>query len=296
MITAMMITALAAIVAVNLAWDNALDVRRTMMLLNRDQAVQIALGAESWVASILSQDFADSATDHLGEIWATELPGLPIEGGEVFGVIEDLQGRFNINNLIDQNGAVEPQSLEQFDRLLAVLGLDPRIAAIAGDWLDTNVDVSFPDGAEDDSYTSMLPPYRAANQLLSSVSELTALEGMDKQSFDILKPHITALPERTEINVNTATPVVLLALDENMTVGDVDGLIADRDAGGFSDVTTAFSSLVSPIVLNTLVESTHYFQLKVVVRIDTVRITLYSTLRRGPNGNVTPILRSFGTT
>lgn len=96
--------------------------------------------------------------------------------------------------------------------------------------------------------------------------------------------------------MNTATPVVLLALDENMTVGDVDGLIADRDAGGFSDVTTAFSSLVSPIVLNTLVESTHYFQLKVVVRIDTVRITLYSTLRRGPNGNVTPILRSFGTT
>jgi hypothetical protein len=35
--------------------------------------------------------------------------------------------------------------------------------------------------------------------------------------------------------------------------------------------------------------------LKVVVRIDTVRITLYSVLQRGPRGNVTPIVRSFGT-
>ena len=104
MITAMMITALAAIVAANLAWDNALDVRRTMMLLNRDQAIQVALGAESWVATILSQDLEDSETDHFGEIWAADLPGLPIDGGEDFGAHEDLQGRFNINNLIDQAG------------------------------------------------------------------------------------------------------------------------------------------------------------------------------------------------
>lgn len=296
MITAMMITALAAIVAVNLAWDNALDVRRTMMLLNRDQAVQVALGAESWVATILSQDMADSETDHLGEIWATELPGLPIEGGEVFGVIEDLQGRFNINNLIDQNGRVEEQSLEHFRRLLTSLGLDPRFAGIAGDWLDSDLDAAFPDGAEDGIYTGMIPTYRSANQLLTSVSELAALEGMDKSTFDILAPHITALPGRTEINVNTATPAVLLSLGEDMSLGDVEGLIAEREANGFADLAGTFSSLVTPEVLSTLVESSNYFQLKVVVRIDTVRITLYTVLRRGPRGNVTPILRSFGTT
>ena len=46
LITAMLITALASIAAANLVWDNALDVRRTMVMLNRDQAVQVALGAE----------------------------------------------------------------------------------------------------------------------------------------------------------------------------------------------------------------------------------------------------------
>ena len=118
---------------------------------------------------------------------------------------------------------------------------------------------------------------------------------MDKATFDILAPNITALPGRTEINVNTATPAVLLALGEDMSVGDVEGLVAERESDGFADITGTFSSLVAPEVLSTLVESSNYFQLKVVVRIDTVRITLYSVLQRGPRGNVTPILRSFGT-
>ena len=295
LITAMLITAMATMVAANLAWDNALDVRRTMVLLNRDQAIQVALGAESWVMGILRLDLEDSETDHLAEIWAMELPGLPIEGGEVFGAVQDLQGRFNVNNLIDDNGGVDEEALEQFRRLLFALGLDQRFAGVAADWIDNDIDASFPDGAEDSIYTGMLPTYRAANQALSSVSELAALDGMDKLTFNALEPHITALPGRTNVNVNTATPAVLQSLDENMTVADVESLIAERETGGFADVQNSFSSLVTPEILPSLEDSTEYFQLKVVVRIDTVRITLVSVLQRGPRGDVTPILRSLGT-
>ena len=296
LITAMLITALASLVAANLAWDNALDVRRTMVLLNSEQAMQVALGAESWVVGILHQDLQDSETDHLGEIWAFDIPGFPIEGGDVTGVIQDLQGRFNVNNLIDDNGRVEEDSLERFRRLLNALELDPRFAGIAADWMDSNVEASFPDGAEDAIYTGILPPYRSANQSLTSASEFAALEGMDRQSFNVLRPHITALPGRTNVNVNTATAAVLQSLDEKMSDADVEGLIAEREFAGFGDIQTAFQSLVTPDVLNTLEEKTSYFQLKVVVRIDTVRVTLYSVLQRSPQGGVTPILRSFGTT
>jgi general secretion pathway protein K len=296
LITAMLITALASLVAANLAWDNALDVRRTMVLLNNDQAVQVALGAESWVVGILHQDLQESDIDHLGEIWAIQLPGFPIEGGDVTGTIIDLQGRFNVNNLIDENGEVEKKSLERFRRLLQALEIDPRFAGLAADWMDRDAEASFPDGAEDSIYTSILPPYRSANQSLTSASELAALEGMDRQSFRKLRPHITALPGRTNVNVNTATGAVLQSLDENMSASDVEGLISERESAGFADIQTAFSSLVTPDVLNTLEDKTNYFQLKVVVRIDTVRVTLYSLLQRGPQGNVTPILRSLGTT
>lgn len=296
LITAMLITALATIVATNLAWDNAIDVRRTMVLLNRDQAIQVALGAESWVASIIRDDLEDSETDHLGEIWATDLPGLPIEGGEVFGRIEDLQGRFNINNLVDENGAAVAESVEQFRRLLQALGLDPRFAGLAADWLDADQDPAFPDGAEDSIYTGMLPPYRSANQFITSVSELAALEGMEKQIFNVLKPNIVALPVRTTINVNTALPAVLQSLGENLRPADVESLLSERELAGFADYQNTFSALVDPDVLNTLDESTEFFQLQVVVRIDTVRITLYSILQRSPQGGVTAIMRSFGTT
>jgi general secretion pathway protein K len=300
LITAILITALVSSVALNLAWDNALDLRRTMTLLYRDQAVQVAMGAESWVQSILGDDLAETETDHLGEIWASELPGLPVQSdvvqGELFGVIEDLQGRFNINNLVDQNGEIDELALEQFRRLLLVLELDPRIAGIAADWIDANQEAGFPDGAEDAIYTGFIPAYRTPNLPITHATELAALEGMDKESFDILAPHIVALPGRTGINVNTATAAVLQSLDENLTASDVESLISERENGGFADLQNTFSTLVAPEVLPQLEETTSYFQLRLVVQIATVRIIYFSTLQRGATGQVVPILRSLGTT
>lgn len=299
LITAMLIFALLGSLALSLTWDNQLDMRRTMALLFYEEGVQAALGAESWVQGILRQDLEDSDTDHLGEIWAIEIPALPLVSdtiqGEVFGTVEDLQGRFNVNNLVDQNGEVDVESLEQFQRLLAALGLDPRFAGIAADWLDADGDASFPDGAEDPIYTGMAPPYRTANQSLTNATELAALEGMDKASFDTLLPHIVALPGRTAVNVNTATAAVLRSLDENISSADVERLLAEREDGGFADISSAFSPLVAPEVLNQLEETTDYFQLKVVVRIATVRVTYFSIFHRAPGGDVIPILRSFGT-
>ena len=299
LITAMLIFALLGTLALSLTWDNQLDTRRTMAMLFYDEGLQAAMGAESWVAGILRQDLQDSVTDHLGEIWATEIPALPLVSdtiqGEVFGAVEDLQGRFNINNLIDGNGEVDVESFKQFRRLLTALDLDPRFAGIAADWLDANRIAEFPDGAEDPIYTGMIPPYRTANQSLTNATELAALDGMDKASLDTLLPHIVALPGHTAINVNTATAAVLQSLGENMTVADVQRLLAEREEGGFPDIASAFSPLVTSAVLDQLEETTDYFRLKVVVRVATVRITYFSTFRRGPRGDVIPILRSLGT-
>ena len=93
--------------------------------------------------------------------------------------------------------------------LASALGLDPRIAGIAADWVDADQEAEFPDGAEDPIYTGFIPPYRTANQTLTTVSELAALEGIDKASLDILLPHVVALPGRTAINVNTASGVLI---------------------------------------------------------------------------------------
>ena len=302
LITAILIMALITTLTFGLEWDNSLDLRRTYVSMYREEAIQAALGAESWVRILLQQDADDSETDHLGEIWASELPVLPLgaEGdsiqGEIYGQIEDLQGRFNVNNLIDEQGQIDQATLEQFQRLLSALSLDVRFAGITADWIDADQTASFPDGAEDSIYTGIVPPYRSANQMLTTARELAALEGMDKATLDALLPHIVALPGRTGINVNTATGPVLQSLDENMSAADVERLLAEREEAGFADIANSFSSLVTPDVLNQLEESSNFFQLKVIVRVDTVRITYYTILERGPQGDTSPILRSLGTT
>ena len=299
LITALLIVALLGTLAAGLTWDNGLDVRRTMTMLYHDEGAQAAYGAESWVLSLLRDDLADTETDHLGEFWAQQLPVLPIESdtiqGALFGELTDLQGRFNINNLVDGNGEINEGAVEQFQRLLAVLELDTRIAGIAADWLDTNQDTNFPDGAEDPIYTGRVPPYRTPNRPISTIHELAAIEGMDKAAFDILAPHIAALPGGTDINVNTATDAVLLSLDEAMTPTQVATLMEDRAEQGFADVETTFGTIVSADVLDDIGETSNYFQLRVVVQIATVRITFFSIMERTSGGDVVPIMRSFGT-
>lgn len=300
LITALLITALAGTLAAGLSWDNALDVRRTMVMLYRDQAIQVAVGSEGWVRTILQDDLQNSQSDHLGEIWATEIPALPIDAeavqGEIYGKIEDLQGRFNVNNLLDGNGEIDPVSLEQFQRLLAALGLDAGLADKTADWLDADQTESIPYGAEDSLYSGLTPSYRTADQRIANVTELAALDGMDRTSFEILLPHVTALPERTSINVNTATQAVLQSLGPNITDSDAEGLIALREEGGFVDYGGVFAPLVEPGLQPWISETTSYFQLKAVVQIDTVRITLFTVLHRDQAGlDVTPIRRSLGT-
>ena len=304
LITAILIMALTTTLVFTLEWDNSLDLRRTYVSIYREEAIQAALGAETWVQGILLDDLNNSTTDHLDEIWATEIPGLPLESdsiqGQIFGQIDDLQGRFNINNLIDANGEVDPVSLTQFTRLLNALGIDPRFAGITADWLDSNEVEAIPDGAEDPLYTGKIPPYRAANRLITTTSELAALEGMDKATLDTLRPHIYAVPGRQPINVNTATGPVLQSLGDNISVSDVESLFAERENGGFANIQTSFATIIDPDLQqqgggSAIVETSEFFQLKVIVQIDTVRITYFSVMNRGP-GSVTPVLRSLGTT
>ncbi len=299
LITALLIMFLLAALAADLTWDNAMDVRRTMTMLYHDEGTQAALGAETWVMSLLRDDLQDSETDHFGEIWAAEMHVLPIDSdtiqGALQGEIQDLQGRFNVNNLVGQNGRVDTNALAQFRRLLTALDLDPRFADLSVDWIDADQRAELA-GAEDSIYSSLTPPYRVANQKLTSVTELAALVGMDKATFDLLLPHITALPGKTEINVNTASGPVLQSLGDGISASIAESLMAEREESGFANAANSFAAYLGPDRARELQESSNFFQLKVVVQIATVRITYYSVLLRDPQrGTVVPILRSFGT-
>ncbi|NJD31933.1 MAG: hypothetical protein FIB04_08610 [Gammaproteobacteria bacterium] len=300
LITAVLMVALATILAVNVSFRGFLDQRRSATLFALDQGFEIALGAEAWAADFLQKDAQDSQTDHLAEKWAQPLPPLPIEGGTVAGRLEDLQGRFNLNNLVFPDGTTNLDAVKQFERILAFLEIEPTWATVMADWIDQDAQPGFPDGAEDSVYTGQNPPYLAANMPITRASEIMALPGFGAARYAKLKPYITALPVGTPLNVCTASGIVLDSLSENTHEFGLNpqDLANRRKEGCFptlQDLRGSLGEANFSKLQDSLTESSKFFGATVWVTIGTTDFTLYSLLARGGNGPVRPYLRSFGT-
>jgi general secretion pathway protein K len=102
-----------------------------------------------------------------------------------------------------------------------------------------------------------------------------------------------------QINICTAPAVVLESLAENLNGEYTPELLAsERKNGCFPDL-NSFRAIVGPQNLAAINgwygETSQYFRLTTHVTLGTTEFTLYSLLRRGPGGKVTPLLRSFGT-
>ena len=304
LITVLLVVALATTAAASMTGRHQLDLRRTGNRIALAQAHEIALGGEAWARGILARDRRgedgepdtgdarrpdrDLVVDGLDEVWAGNLPPIPIEGGQVTGAITDLQGRFNVNNLVD-GGAVDAVALARFERLLEVLGIDPGVAQAVIDWIDPDGEVSYPGGAEDDYYVTLDSPYRAANRPFASASELRTVRGIEAAAWRRLAPHVAALPRPTAINVNTASAAVLRAVVPGLEDGAGTALAELAAEEPFTSV-QAFRRhrLVPPVDegdanLRLGVGSSH-FRVRVDVRIGDIEYTLYSWLARNDNG------------
>ena len=237
LITALLMVAIALVLAAAMASRQHLDIRRTGGLLHGEQAWAYALGAENWARVVLRRDGEDSETDTLSEAWSTQPPVSFVEGGSIVGRLLDMQARFNVNNLVD-NGEANPVFVDMYKRLLVRLDLEEQLADSLVDWMDSDIDVRFPDGAEDETYLLRDPPYRAANRPLSDVTELRLVNGYSAEVLDILQPYIVALPVPTPININTADALILSILAEDLTVSDGQALAEGRGEEGYESVDT----------------------------------------------------------
>lgn len=233
-VLAMGVVALAAIAASGILLLQSVWARQSELMNGRTQAAAMVEAGVDWVRAVLSDDRARSNVDHLGEPWALQMPPMPVERGELTGSIEDQQGLFNLNNLV-QDGKVNAEQVACFKRLLALLNLRVSLASTLVDWMDADSALESEEGAEDEHYLALSSPYLAPNRPLTDVAELARVRGFDSATRARLRPFVTALPGITSINVNTARPEVLAAVAKGLDIGNARLLAAQRERAYFRD-------------------------------------------------------------
>ncbi len=177
----------------------------------------------------------DAGFDSLGQAWATN--------EELYVNHELGDGKFNVI-VTDEECKLPVNQLnrDEWKLLLEVLDVDPLdsdvIVDSVLDWIDEN-DLHHLNGAEDDYYSELAPPYRAKDGPLDRVEELLLVRGITREMFEGtpeqedepehpgLKDLLTTTTSG-QVNVNTASAQVLQALF-GLDDSQVEVVLARRD-------------------------------------------------------------------
>jgi general secretion pathway protein K len=294
LLTVLLVTALMTVLVLAMTWDRQLELRRTANLVESDQALLLTLGLEEWAGKILLGD-TSLTTDNLEENWALGLPPTPVEKGMVSGNIHDLQGRFNLNNLLDQDQAGQQRAEQQLGRLLEICGGDPLTVAAVADWLDDDTNTRS-NGAEDREYLIREPPYRTGNRPMASPTELLLVSGISAAIYDCLAASITTLPGVTELNVNTASPLAIAALSPQLPLETAEQVVSNRPDSGYAKLDDFLTQLVGTGLTDPagLSLASKYFLVEARAIFGHAEVVLYSVMLRDA-GSIKVISRSIGT-
>ena len=188
------------------------------------KATVLARAAVQAARGTLQQDFlkdkqAGQSFDATTDLWAMPITNYAIGDGLLTAQIEDERGKLNLNDLVSGGDPIaKNEKMLRAKRLFELLQINPDLVDAIVDWVDPD-EKPEPAGAESLYYQTLRPPYRAANAPLQTLLELRLIKGMTPEIISKLSKLVTVFPEggQSKVNVNTADPLVLQALDPGVT-------------------------------------------------------------------------------
>ena len=288
-------------------------VRQTDNFQSLERAWQYVFMMEQYAGLQLQLDAKETQYDALTDRWAYSLPTqtLPDESGAVVkfsGKLEDLQGRFNLNNLVsqdgEQRGKLDGAALNQLKPFVTDAGLPAGFTDAIADWLDSNTQPQGINGAERDYYLSGAIPYLAADMPFADPSEIRLLRlempdpALKNQALNRFLATVTALPfKKSTINPNTASKAVLTALrlsdNQIALILDKRKLKQAYKSKAEFNQDMAFTPGKDDVLMNSLDVTSQYFRLTGEVQINRARVFVNSLLMRDPKGGIRVIMRQF---
>ena len=283
LLSAMLTVTLVATFASAAVWQQFRSVEVETAERGRQQSWLLLTGALDWARLILREDARAGGTDHLGEPWAIPLKEARLSdflaangtSGDVernaflSGSITDMQSRLNHANLVE-GGVKSEAGLGSFRRLFELLDLQPQ----AFKTLSENYVLAskLPDGQTKGS--EFLQPQR---------SDQLAWLGSEPEVLALLAPHITILPTRSPVNLNTASALVISASTPGLALIDAERLVLARVRKPFSSLLEAQQSLNRPDVVFTQDAhsvSTRYFEIMGQLWLDQLAVSERSLVSR----------------
>ena len=307
LLTVMLVVALVSMVSSQLLYDQQVHIQRSTFMIHQAHSISVAYGFEDWVKKGLMADAKNNATDHLNEQWAQPLAPIPFADGEVSGRLQDLQARLNVNNVLEKDSKIRIFWKKMVDRYLAIQLPEENFVGFSDvlqDWVDADDDTQ-DYGAESQVYLLNQPAYRAANEPMVMPSEISRLQGMERlNQKDLLRieSDLTALPEVTAINVNTADATTLMAMADWLTEDVAKQWIEQRKAQPAEDINQFLAFLVSitgftleeiskDIPSQVLDVKSHYFLLEARVDYGDVKQIVTSIFNRKSENEVILVQR-----
>ncbi len=262
----------------------------------RAQSAWVLVGALDWARLLLREDARSGNVDHLGEPWAVPLAEARLstflaadrqapseeDGPDAFlsGLVQDLQARYNLHNLLNEEAKVDEKEREVFQRLCRIIGLPDGVAdRIADGMAQAAVD------GNDDA------------PLLPLTLDQLAWIGVDAATIEQLRPFAIVLPGTTGVNVNTASREVLAAAVPGLDLGGAERLVQRRMRTPYKSADEVAKDLpdgLEPPPEKRLAVGSRFFEVIGRLRLDERVFEERSIVERRPadkGGEIVPVLR-----
>jgi general secretion pathway protein K len=244
----LVVVALLSALLSDFAFSTLVDLRLTETFRDTTKAEYLSRGGITAGRMILQTDRNSyDARNDPNELWSIGVQDYPLAEGAVSVKIDDLNGRLPLNKLVDLQGNSISVYRDRFVRLCQELALDnpDALADSLTDWLDPD-NTPEPDGAEDAYYLSLNPPYEATDGPLRSIDEMRLIRGFDVETVELLSPFVSSFGDG-KLNINTASPEMLLIWDIDMTTAIVEDIQSWRDDKPFKNPVADLISAIGQV-------------------------------------------------
>lgn len=262
------------------------------------KATVLARSAVQAARGVLQQDLLKDKQkgqlfDGLTDLWAFPITNYAIGDGLLNAQLEDERSKLNLNDLV-AGGDPNAKKIKvlRIKRLFELIQVNPDLVDVIVDWVDQD-EVPEAAGAESPYYQTMRPSYRAANAPLQTLLELRLLKGITPEIIEKLSKVVTVYPQEGEnrVNVNTADPLVLQALDPRITQNVAADIVQGRPYKTIQELdrVSSFEAIGKELRLQNLYDvKSDIFSARMLVGVNEVTKSATVVLRRDPNtGNGT---------